>query len=86
MLHLNLPEVKPIVKNFEGSGNLVTQAKAGWQTSGLATQLLKIKDQFECLVKLIETIESAKYTIKEAVQAIQKLDFGEDNSSVKLYI
>ena len=48
------------------------------QKSGLAGQLLKIKDQYECLVKLIEKMESAKYTIKEAVQAIQELDFGQD--------
>ena len=48
------------------------------QKSGLAGQLLKIKDQYECLVKLIKNIESAKYTIKEAVQAIPELDFGED--------
>ena len=68
------------------SGNLVTQAKVVLQTSGLAIQLLKIKDQFECLVKLIETIESAKYTIKEAVQAIRELDFGEDTCSNNRYI
>ena len=48
------------------------------QKSGLAGQLLKIKDQYECLVKLIQKMESAKYAIKEAVQAIQELDFGED--------
>ena len=29
------------------------------------------------IVKLIEKMESAKYTIKEAVQVIQVLDFGE---------
>jgi len=62
----NLPEVKAIVESFEGSGVLVTQAKVSLQTIGLASQLLKIKGQHECLVKLIETMGSAKYTIKEA--------------------
>ena len=38
-------------------------------------QLLKMKGKYECLVKPIETMESAKYTIKEAVQAIQEFDF-----------
>jgi len=33
---------------------LLTQAKVSLQTTGLASQLLKIKDQYECLVKLIE--------------------------------
>ena len=28
-------------------------------------------------------MESAKYTIKEAVQAIEELDFGEDTCSIK---
>ena len=46
----NLPEVKAIVESFVGSGILVTQAKVSLQKSGLAGQLLKIKDQYECLV------------------------------------
>ena len=57
-----LSEVKAIVESFEKSGILVTQEKVSLQTNWLATQLLKIKDQFECLVKHIETIERAKYT------------------------
>ena len=48
--------------------------------------MLKIKDQYECLVKLIEKIESAKYTIKKAVQEIQELDFGEDTCNIKQFI
>ena len=71
----NLPEVKAIVKSFVGSEILVTQAKVSLQKSGLAGQLLKIKDQYECQVKLIEKMESEKYTTKEAVRAIQELAF-----------
>ena len=78
----NFPEVKAIVESFVGSGILITQAKVSLQKSGLAGQLLKIEDQYECLVKLIEKMESAKYTIKEAVQAIQELDFGEDTCNI----
>ena len=81
-----MPEVKVIVESFVGSGILVTQAKVSLQKSGLAGQLLKIKDQYECLVKIIEKMESAKYTIKEAVQAIQELDFGEDTCNINQYI
>ena len=73
----NLPEVKTIVESFVCFGILVTQAKVSSQKSGLAGQLLKIKDQYECLIKLIEKMESVKYTVKEAMQAIQELDFGE---------
>ena len=70
--------MKAIVKIFVRFGILVTQAKVSLQKSGLAGQLLKIKDQYECLVKVIEKMESAMYTIKEAVKAIQELDFGEE--------
>ena len=55
-----LPEVKAIVESFVGSGILVTQAKISLQKSGLARQLLKIKDQYECLVKLIEKMEKCE--------------------------
>ena len=74
--------MKAIVESFVGSGILVTQAKVSLQKSGFAGQLLKIKDQYECLVKLIEKMDSAKYTIKEAVQAIQELDFVEDTCNI----
>ena len=73
-------------KIFVGSGILVTQAKVSSQIIGLAGQLLKIKDQYECLVKLIEKMEKAKYTIKEAMRAIQELDFGEDTCNINQYI
>ena len=82
----NLPEVKAIVESFVGSEILVTQAKVSLQKSGLTGQLLKIKDQYECLVRLIKKMESAKYTIKEAVQAIQELDFGENSWNINQYI
>ena len=70
----NLSKIKANVERFEWSGILVTQAKVSLQTTGLSTQLLKIQYQYECLVKLIETMESVKYIIEEAVQAIQELD------------
>ena len=76
----NLPTVKMIVESFEGSGILAAQANASLETIGLATQLFKIKDQYECRVKLVETIERGKYSIKEAVQAIHEHDFGEDSA------
>ena len=82
----NLPEVKAIVESFVSSGVLVTQEKVSWQKRNSAGQLLKIKDQYECLVKLMEKMESAKYTIKEAVQAMQELDFGEDTCNINQYI
>ena len=74
--------MKAIVENFVGCGILITQAKVSLQKSGLGGQLLKVKDQYECLVKLIEKMERAKYTIEEAVQAIQQPDIGEDTCNI----
>ena len=76
----NLSEVKTIVDSFEGLVFFAIKAKVSLQTTGLATQLLKLKDQYQYLVKLIETIESAN--TQEAVQAIQELDFGKDTRSI----
>ena len=81
-----LPELKTIVESFVSSGMLVTQAKVNLQNCGFAGQLLKIKDQYECLVKHIEKMESAKYIIKEAVQTIQDLDFGEGICNINQHI
>ena len=75
-----------MVENFEGSDILITQTKVSLQTAGLAMQLLKIKDQYKCLVKREKTMESAKYTIKKAVQAIEELDFEEVTCSINHYI
>ena len=82
----NLSEVKATVESFVGFGILATQAKVRLQKSGSAGQLLKIKYQNECRVKLIEKMESAKYTIKKAVQAIQDLGFSEDTCNITQYI
>ena len=43
-------ESKAIEESFEGSGILVAQAKVSLLTTRLATQILKIKDQYKCLV------------------------------------
>ncbi len=78
--------MKAIVESFEECCFLVTQAKVSMQTTGLATQLLKFKDQYQWLVGLMEMVKSAKYTIKEAVPAMLELDLGEDTCSISRYI
>ena len=44
-----------------------------------------IKNQYKCIVKLVEAMESAKCTGKEAVQAIRKFVFSEDFRSTNRY-
>ena len=69
--------MKAILERFEGFVILVAQP---------TVQLLKFKDQYNCLVKLLETMESVKYTIKEAVQANQTLDLEDDTCGINCYI
>ena len=45
----NLPEVKALVESFERSGISVTVSKVSLQATGLATEVLKVKDQYEYL-------------------------------------
>ena len=71
--------MKVIVESFVGGRILVTQAKVSLQKSGLAGQLLKIKDQYEYLVNLMKKME-------KAVQAIQELEFGEETCNINRYI
>ena len=52
------------MESFEGTGISVIQAKVSLQATGLVTQLLKIKEQNECLIMDVETIESIKCTIE----------------------
>ena len=59
-----------VKSHFEDANILVAQVEISLQTTDLTTQLLKIEDLHECLVKLMETIESTKYIIKEAEQAL----------------
>ena len=69
----NLLEVKAIEEDFKGFGVLVNQANDNLQTPGLADQLLKIKDQYECIIKLVETMESAVYFIHSFILFILDL-------------
>ena len=69
----NLPEVKAIAESFVGSGILVTQAKVSLQKRGLAGQLLKIKDQYECLVKLIKRWKARSIPLKKQCKQSKNL-------------
>ena len=74
------------METFEESGIFVNKANVSLQTTGLATQLLKIKNQYESLVKLAETKENANYTVKEEMQAFQDLDLGENTCDINPYL
>ena len=42
--------MKAIVTRYQGSGILVTLVKVSLQTTGVLTQLLNIKHQYDCTV------------------------------------
>ena len=62
----NLIEVKKIVNEFEGDGILVKRAKEAVNDAGIAASLLKIKRDYSQLPKIIQKIESPKFSIAEA--------------------
>ena len=63
--------MKAVVVNFDDSAILGTRAKASLLAPHLAVQLLKIKQQCECLIGLIEAVKSPKYSIKESFKSIK---------------
>ena len=66
----NLIEVKKIVNEFEGDGILVKRAKEAVNDASTAASLLKIKRDYSQLPKIIQKIESPKFTIAEVHTAI----------------
>ena len=64
----NLIEVKKIVD--EGDRILVKRAKEAVNDAGIAASLLKIKRDYSQLPKIIQKIESPKFTIAEAYTTI----------------
>ena len=66
----NLIEVKKIVNEFEGDGILIKRAKEAANDASIAAGLLKIKRDYSQLPKIIQKIESLKFSIAEAHTAI----------------
>ena len=66
----NLIEVKKIVNQFEDDGILVKRAKEALNDAGIAAILLKIKRDCSQLLKIIQKIESPKFTVAEVHAAI----------------
>ena len=67
----NLIEVKKIVNEFEGDGIFVKRAKEAVNDAGIAAaSLLKIKRDYSQLPKIIQKIESPKFSFAEAHTAI----------------
>ena len=66
----NLIEVKKIVSEFEGDEILVKRAKEEVNDAGITASLLKIKWVYSQLPKIIQKIESPKFSIAKAHTAI----------------
>lgn len=82
----NLPEVRQIVNSFEGTGILVSRAKAAVNDATVAQSLVKIQRDYQELPKLIEKMESSKYTLKEAHDDISTLNLKQDCVGIGAYI
>ena len=82
----NLPEVRKIVNSFEGTGVLVSRAKAAVNDAKVAESLVKIQRDYQELPRLIEKMEGSKYTLKEAHDDVTTLDFKQDCVGIGAYI
>lgn len=82
----NLPAVKDIVNRFENSGLIVQNAKASICASGLERDLMNIKVCYSPLVDMLNKIESTKYTIQQAHDDLNKLNFQNDPAEVDTYL
>ena len=82
----NLVKVREIVNAFESDGILVSNAKAAVNDTNLAKLLAEIHRDYQVLPKMIQKIESSKYTIKEAHADISALDLKEDCVGIGAYI
>ena len=83
---INFLEVRKIVNSFEGAGVIVRRAKAAVNNSKVAESLIKIQRDYVMLPKLIQKMESSKYTIWEAHTDILTLDLKQDCVDIGSYI
>ena len=82
----NLVKVREIVNAFEGDGIRVSNAKAAVNDSNVAKLLAEVHRDYQVLPKMIQKIESSKWTIKEAHADISALDLKEDCVGIGAYI
>ena len=79
-------KVREIVNAFEGDGILVSNAKAAVNDPNVAKLLARDSPDYQVLPKMIQKVESSKYTIKEAHADISALDLKEDCVGIGAYI
>ena len=79
----NLPEVRNIVNSFTGNGLLISKAKEALLDSNLMNNLLKLKRDYECLIKLVQASENTGYTIISVYNDLVNADFGNDICNIK---
>ncbi|MEL7308540.1 MAG: hypothetical protein AAGK05_12180, partial [Pseudomonadota bacterium] len=81
-----LPEVRAIFDSVHGGGLLTTRVKDILQDQQLATNLLTIKTCYHQLATCVAKFESSSFTIAEAFDQLQALNFGNDPCGIRLYL
>ena len=82
----NLVKVREIVNALEGDGILVSNAKATVNDPNVAKFLAEIHRDYQVLPKMIQKIESSKYTIKKCTLTSQLSNSKEDCVGISAYI
>ena len=81
----NLPQVRQIVKNFSGSGVLVTRARQELENSYVTDELVKIS-MYKPIMGILKNTEDSIFTIESAFHSANNISFGDDPFSIKEYI
>lgn len=81
----NLPAVRNIFEAMEGKGLLLSKAKEALSKTELTQELVEIL-QYRKLVELVHRSESSSYTIAQAMNDVQEIEFEEDPCEIKAYI
>lgn len=80
------PDVRNIVRNWSGKGYLLNLAKTAVEKPNLTTSLIEICEYYSNLTTCLIKLENPSFSIYEAFDHINELQFGSDPCEIKNYI
>ena len=81
----NFVEVRNIVNLFEGEGIIVSRARAAISSSTVNESLVLFRRDYGRLPKMIQKMESSKYSLVEAHADMLALDLKQDGVDIRSY-
>jgi hypothetical protein len=82
----NLPAVRRIVRSWNGTGILLSQAQEIVEDATLMNNLMEIETCYSGLIDVIQRLEGAACGISEGYALVRNLDFQEDPCNLSVYL